>query len=194
VINEFCSVQVSRWLVGIKRLVQEVQSVEAPLSPSSDCQGDVKFSPLCEVEPVSANCPSLIAVDSQLPGAGADTSLDAGTSTDADTVAPDTSPLNTSSADVNSSSVLVTSQVDSELSVTSVGSYELMSDNVCPTFTSRLIITDSDAVKKPDSSPVNTASSSHDEPEPMSVSESTQMPCDDTLTSATSADTVTLNS
>jgi len=35
---------VSRWLVGVKRLVQEVQNVEAPLSPSSVCQHEAPLS------------------------------------------------------------------------------------------------------------------------------------------------------
>ena len=187
--------QVSRWLVGIKRLVQEVQNVEAPLSPSSDCHGDVKFSPLCEVEPVAANCPSLIAVDSRLSAAAADTSLDAGRNADADAVTTHMTPLNnTSSADADSSSVLVTSQVDNERSVTSVAGYELMSDNVCPTVTGHLIVEESDADRKPASSPIDVASSSHDEPDVMSVSETTQVACDDTLTSVTPADTLTVDS
>lgn len=59
--------QVSRWLVGVKRLVQEVRNVEAPLSPSSDCHNDVEPS-LSNVLPsllVPADCSSLVVASCQ---------------------------------------------------------------------------------------------------------------------------------
>ena len=51
----------------MKRLVQEVRNVEAPLSPSSDCHNVVQPLSLCDVQPssVAAGCSSLIADDSQ---------------------------------------------------------------------------------------------------------------------------------
>lgn len=172
----------SRWLVGIKRLVQEVQYVEAPLSPSSDCHSDVKLTSLCEVlpSPVPANCPSLISADCQSTGAAV-TSLDVSGNSDAGTVTMQATLIsNNSSADVSSSSALVTSQVDIEHAVTSVDGYDFGS----PSFTSRQNIEGSDTDQKPVSSPTDTALSSLDV---LSASE-TQMLCDSTVTSVTSAD------
>jgi len=184
-------VQVSRWLVGVKRLVQEVQNVEAPLSPSSDCHNDtLRLSSLCDVQPlpVPADCPTLVAAaDCQLTGA---TVPGVSGNIDADNVTTQTTSVRKLSiVDVSPSSPSVTSHVDNEPVVMLVCGGNLPSQDLPPAFTSRLNVEDS--VSR---SPIETASSSHDEPDAVSASEM-HVPCDSMVTSATSAaDTATLNS
>ena len=106
----------SRWLVGIKRLVQEVESVEAPLSPSYDCHSDIRLSSLCDVQPSPATTDCL--------------SLTAG--------ATETDVANAGGKD---SSSLQTTVADSECAVASLADCVLMSESIV----SHLNIEDTDA-------------------------------------------------
>jgi len=183
-------VQVSRWLVGIKRLVEEVENVEAPLSPSSDCHSDVQSSSLCSVQPlpVPSNCPSLIAADCQSTGA-AGALLDVSGHTEADV---QMTPVGNSNVAVSSCGASLASDVDTEHAVASLAGCDLTSDNICPDFTSRLNVQDSGADKKSSSSPTDTASSLN-EPDTLPPVE-TQVTSDNVETSVTSADTSNVQS
>lgn len=151
----------------MKRLVQEVQSVEAPLSPSSDCHSDIKPLPLCDVEPslVAAECSDSQSADATV------TLPDAGSNTDSAAVSNDT---------------LFTV-------MSSLGACDLSSETLCSTSICRENVGDAEADKKPVSCANDRVSSSCDVADVLPTRE-TQSPCvssDDTLTSA---DSVTVDS
>ena len=114
--------------------MQEVENVEAPLSPSSDCHSGIQLSSLCDVEPssVPANCASLIV----------------SVATDVD---------NNCSVAVSSSNALLTSHIDTGCVVASLAGCESVPENITPTFTNCLRVEDSDADKKSASSRIDTA-------------------------------------
>lgn len=173
--------------------------MEAPLSPSSDCHISTNTPSLIDVQPslIQANCPTAITTNCQSSDVTS-TSPHVTSNSDAHTGTAEITPVaKNPSADVSSLSGLVTSEINSQHSVMAADSCELMTEGICPTFTSDVNIVDSDADKKPVVS-VSDTTSSRDEAAVLSASE-THVDSDDAATSAdmvsvddaaTSADTL----
>jgi len=159
------------WLVGVKRLVQEVRNVEAPLSPSSDCHNDVKSMSVGDVQPssVAADCSTLTAAGCQSADAPL-TLLDVSGNTDV-------SPADAAAVNTDTHATVASS----------LGAQNLSSETFCNTFASHENVEDSDGDKKPAG---DTLSSSYDVAD-VSPAHETHVGSDDTVTPA---DSVTVDS
>jgi len=161
----------------VKRLVQEVRNVEAPLSPSSDCHNDIKPFTLCDdAQPSSvpaSECSTLLVANCQSADVPVpplrDVSDNAGVSL-ADTIAV-------------SSSAPVTV-------MSSLGTHELSSETCC-TLVSHQNVADSDADEKHIISASDTIPSSSCDALPASE---TQLPCVGNADTVTPGDSLTLDS
>jgi len=162
------------WLVGVKRLVQEVRNVEAPLSPSSDCHNDVKPMSVGDVQPssVAADCSTLIAAGCQSDDAPL-TLLDVSGNTDV-------SPADAAAVNTDTHATVASS----------LGAQNLSSETFCTTFASRENVEDSAGDKKPVGCAGDTLSSSYDVAD-VSPAHETHVGSDDTVTPA---DSVTVDS
>jgi len=116
----------------VKRLVQEVRNVEAPLSPSSDCHNDIKPLSLCDdfhPSSVPADCSTLLAANCQSAHVPVPPVLDVS----------DNTGVSLAHATAVSTHVTVTSSLDTCD----------VSSETCSTLTSCHNVADSDADKKP---------------------------------------------